>query len=989
MLRVWKYTTYSNQPLTASWILNKEQALTSHRAHHSVRAFSSSSCLTDNRNDQNLRKPSRWNSNDQSTSWTDFTRSLDASKDTEQSKNMDYPKTGLASIKTLHNSSKLPSIQLSNQPSTSFPMPKFSSSNVNYVSNISSQPSQVPDASKPKPLLSSDKRVGLYPGKSIDVSKWSKPIASNTSFKNESKSQTFPFQSKESGAWRKPQWNPQNNSTYSKNTTSGQLRPAQDNGRVPEPSNRFPKSGQFNNGSFQSNGPQDRQNSFKNDSNSYWPRNVLNKSDMLNESKGSQQRPNQTSGNPKPQQQESSNLSDLNYTSIPILDIHDNDDDFDNKSSRGYSKSGKNDRDKERRQRELDRRERERIQQLERSNQKKKLTTKNILLPEGITIANLGTLMEVKYEKLARRMIKMGFEETEANYVLTAENAGLIVMEYGMNPVMVELEKVQLSARPEPVDWTQYPLRPPVVTIMGHVDHGKTTLLDSLRKTSVAASEAGGITQHIGAFSVVLPSSQRITFLDTPGHAAFSAMRERGAQITDIVVLVVAADDGVMPQTVEAIKHSVAAKVPVIVALNKCDKPGVNMKKTKEDLLRYELVLEEYGGEIPAVEVSGLTGKGLDSLEETILTVSEVLDIRGDPSGACEAIIIESKLSREQGNVATVLVRRGTLKPGAVLVAGSTWCKVRRLVDEKGVELSEAGPSTPISVTGWKALPNAGDEVLEAENEISAKKVIQSRIRHKQQLQNVQLIESMNEKRSQDRVDRIETKENGKDKKRHTQVETKNSIDPNAIPELRLVIKADVHGSLEALEGVIQGLPNHEVQVTAISSGVGAVTDTDVSMALAANAQIIAFNVVCDRRVLSEAKSKAINIHQHQIIYKLIDDLKLQMSELLPVTILKEVVGEVNVLQVFSISAKNKKTDSIAGCKVINGKVLRGNNIRVMRDGQEIYAGMIKTFKHHKKDIIEALKGLECGIAIDGFTDYQEGDVLQAYKVTEVKRTLS
>ncbi|OAJ36528.1 hypothetical protein BDEG_20693 [Batrachochytrium dendrobatidis JEL423] len=663
---------------------------------------------------------------------------------------------------------------------------------------------------------------------------------------------------------------------------------------------------------------------------------------MLNESKGSQQRPNQTSGNPKPQQQESSNLSDLNYTSIPILDIHDNDDDFDNKSSRGYSKSGKNDRDKERRQRELDRRHRERIQQLERSNQKKKLTTKNILLPEGITIANLGTLMEVKYEKLARRMIKMGFEETEANYVLTAENAGLIVMEY-----------------------------------------------DSLRKTSVAASEAGGITQHIGAFSVVLPSSQRITFLDTPGHAAFSAMRERGAQVTDIVVLVVAADDGVMPQTVEAIKHSVAAKVPVIVALNKCDKPGVNMKKTKEDLLRYELVLEEYGGEIPAVEVSGLTGKGLDSLEETILTVSEVLDIRGDPSGACEAIIIESKLSREQGNVATVLVRRGTLKPGAVLVAGSTWCKVRRLVDEKGVELSEAGPSTPISVTGWKALPNAGDEVLEAENEISAKKVIQSRIRHKQQLQNVQLIESMNEKRSQDRVDRIETKENGKDKKRHTQVETKNSIDPNAIPELRLVIKADVHGSLEALEGVIQGLPNHEVQVTAISSGVGAVTDTDVSMALAANAQIIAFNVVCDRRVLSEAKSKAINIHQHQIIYKLIDDLKLQMSELLPVTILKEVVGEVNVLQVFSISAKNKKTDSIAGCKVINGKVLRGNNIRVMRDGQEIYAGMIKTFKHHKKDIIEALKGLECGIAIDGFTDYQEGDVLQAYKVTEVKRTLS
>ncbi|KAH6580945.1 hypothetical protein BASA60_002691 [Batrachochytrium salamandrivorans] len=584
-------------------------------------------------------------------------------------------------------------------------------------------------------------------------------------------------------------------------------------------------------------------------------------------------------------------------------------------------------------------------------------------------------------------MIQLGFTDTDYNYVLTAENASLIVMEYGMNPIVVEAPKIELEARPEPTDWSTYSLRPPVVTIMGHVDHGKTTLLDSLRKTSVAAGEAGGITQHIGAFSVVLPSSQRITFLDTPGHAAFSAMRKRGAQTTDIVVLVVAADDGVMPQTVEAIKHSLDANVPIIVAINKCDKPGINLKKIKEGLIRYDLILEEFGGEVPAVEISGLTGKGLDDLEETILTVAEVLDVRGDASGPCEGVVIESKLNREQGNVATILVRRGTLRPGALIVAGGSWCKVRKLIDENGDELEEAGPSTPISVTGWKSLPSAGDEVLEAENEALAKRVVQSRFRQEEQLQSLKLIGSMNEKRSQERAIRLEEKES-KDRKK-TKIVLKKTVDPDAIPELRLVIKADVHGTLEALESVINALPCHEVQATIVSTGVGAVSDTDVSMAIAAGAEIVAFNAPCDRRVLREATIKKIKVHQHQIIYKLIDDIKYQMGELLPPEIVKEVTGEADVLQIFSVNTKGQKSDTAAGCKITNGKVLRGSTIRIMRDGKEIFQGSIKTFKHHKKDITEASKGLECGIELDGFSDYMERDVFQAVKTTEVKRTIS
>ena len=365
-----------------------------------------------------------------------------------------------------------------------------------------------------------------------------------------------------------------------------------------------------------------------------------------------------------------------------------------------------------------------------RKERNKKMTQKKIQLQEGVTVNNLAILLNVPLRQLQRTMINAGFDEYQAGYVLNSEVASLLVMEYNMIPIVTKQDSSDLVPRPEPEDWSEFPQRPPVLVVMGHVDHGiymlnflivgKTTLLDALRKTSVAAGEAGGITQHIGAFSVKLPlpSNKLITFLDTPGHAAFSNMRQRGAKVTDIAVLVVAADDGVMPQTIEAIQHSLKAQVPIIVAINKCDKPGIDPQKIKQDLLRYEIVVEEMGGEIPAVQISGKTGMGLDELEETILAMAEVADYRGDPNGLVEAMVVESKHSKQFGPVATLIVKRGTLKPGAVLVAGNAWCKVKRMIDEYGRPLKEVGPSGPVEVLGWKELPEAGDQVLESDSEV-------------------------------------------------------------------------------------------------------------------------------------------------------------------------------------------------------------------------------------------------------------------------------
>ncbi|KAJ3344651.1 hypothetical protein HDU83_004981 [Entophlyctis luteolus] len=613
----------------------------------------------------------------------------------------------------------------------------------------------------------------------------------------------------------------------------------------------------------------------------------------------------------------------------------------------------------------------------------KKATAKqprDILLPDGISIVNLSALLGITLDNLVHKMKLMGFENMSPDFVLNTEDSSLIVLEFGMRPIVRESSPVELNfkPRPEPDDWSKYPYRPPVVTIMGHVDHGKTTLLDTLRKTSVAAGEAGGITQHIGAFNVTLASGKRITFLDTPGHAAFSAMRSRGARVTDIVVLVVAADDGVMPQTVEALKFAKEAGVQIIVAINKCDKPGANPSKVKENLIRYDVLVEDYGGEIPSVEVSGLTGLGLDQLEETIIAVSEMAELRGDSAGRVEATIIESRMVKGKGNVTTVLVSRGTLRSGQILVAGTTWCRVRALSDENGRAVREVGPSCPVEVSGWKDLPDAGELVLEAESEGHAKEVISSRAETRKRQELIKSIEEMNLTRMKARAFE-ESKSTDSSEKEESEPE-------NSAISLPVILKGDVHGSVEAVLGVIEGLPNHEVCVKVIASGVGQVTDSDVERAYAANARIIAFNVPSDKKVATLAQNRKVPIDSYQIIYNLIDDLQERMLDYLPKEEVTTVIGEADVLQIFELHTKSKEPERVAGCRIMSGKVVRNEKVRLIRNDQVLFVGQLKTFRHFKKDITEASKSQECGMSFDGFNTPLEGDRVQCFSVQLVRR---
>ncbi|KAJ3296572.1 hypothetical protein HK104_001488 [Borealophlyctis nickersoniae] len=662
------------------------------------------------------------------------------------------------------------------------------------------------------------------------------------------------------------------------------------------------------------------------------------------------------------------------------------------RGGKGKAKGGK-DKDRERKERELEKKERERLKREEQELKRKAKAPekpKDILIPDAVSVANLSNLLGVTVDKLARKMSHLGFENTAPEYVLNSENASLIVLEYNMNPIVATNSWIDLTPRPEPEDWSQYLLRPPVVTIMGHVDHGKTTLLDSLRKTSVAAGEAGGITQHI----VVLPSQKRITFLDTPGHAAFSAMRERGAQTTDIVVLVVAADDGVMPQTLEAFKHATAANVPIIVAINKCDKRGVDISAVKQGLLQNGIILEEFGGDIPAVEVSGLTGKGLDDLEENILAVAEVLDMRGDPEGLVEGVVIEAKLAKGRGNVATLLIKRGTLRTGAFIVAGNAYCKVRSMYDENLNVLAEAGPSQPVEVMGWKDIPGAGDSVLEAESEDIARRVVQGRIEKAKREESAQSIDRLNEKRLAQKLESSERRAirqefRGKEGRRRL-AEFEAAAEQEEVSEdrvLNLILKADVQGSLEAVSDALYALPAHEARLHIVDSGVGPVTESDLKMAEATNSTILSFNVPTDKRTAKLAEE--VKICQHNIIYNLLDDVKEMLSDLLPPEIVKEVKGEAEVLQVFQISVK-KGTETVAGCKVLTGKILKSHKIRIVRDGETVHEdGTLKTFKQHKKNITEIVKGQECGMGFEGFSEFREGDIIQAYTITEVKRKIA
>nr|CAG8617381.1 3482_t:CDS:10 [Entrophospora candida] len=602
---------------------------------------------------------------------------------------------------------------------------------------------------------------------------------------------------------------------------------------------------------------------------------------------------------------------------------------------------------------------------------------KAIFIPEAISVSNLAKIIGERLELFEAKLKTLGIEYTSYDHLLNSEVASLIAMEYDLNPVVNVEAAIDLFPKPKPLDMSQFPNRPPIVTIFGHIDHGKTTLLDALRKSSIVAKEAGGITQHIGAFSVLLPSQKVITFLDTPGHAAFSAMRARGANVTDIVILVVAADDGVMPQTIEAITHAQSANVPIIVAINKVDKHGGDPNKIRQSLLLHGVQLEEYGGETQSVEISALTGKGLDDLEEAIIALAELLDIRAE-------FDMESEGKR-----------------------GYSFSETRNLEARKhnsGIT-KQALPGTPVKVTGWKELPNAGDEVLEAKDEDLAKIVVENRKQKELRDKQLKDLEVINEKRRirKQELDneRSETKNFKKEvwmfhkgllSEYPTPPPPPSQSDPikeekteeNKIKELNLVVKGDVSGSVEAVIDALYGLGNNEVRVNVVDFGVGEITESDIEMASVAKG----FNVKVNKKVQNRSKVENVEINCYQIIYKLLDDIKARLSEMLPPRIEINVTGEASVIQNFQINVKGKNFKSIAGCRVTKGTIRKNQSVKIIRNKKEIWEGALETLKHIKKDVNEVNKGLECGVSFNSFEDFRVGDIIQSLEYKKIPRTL-
>jgi translation initiation factor IF-2 len=503
--------------------------------------------------------------------------------------------------------------------------------------------------------------------------------------------------------------------------------------------------------------------------------------------------------------------------------------------------------------------------------------------------------------------------------------------------------------------------RPPVVTIMGHVDHGKTSLLDALRATDVAAHEAGGITQHIGAYQVTLPSKQKITFLDTPGHEAFTAMRARGAKVTDIVVLVVAGDDGVMPQTKEAIAHAKAAGVPIIVAINKMDKPGADASRVQNELLREEIQVEALGGEVQSIEVSATKRMNLDKLEEAILLQAEVLELKANPERPADGVVIEAKLDPGRGSVATVLVQRGTLKVGDVLVAGAVWGRVRRLVDDHALPVESAGPAFPVEVLGLSGTPLAGDEFHVVESEARAREISDFRSRRDRQMELARAAGG-----------------------RGTLEEMIKGIREGTAKELPVLIKADVQGSAEALAGALSKLGTEKVITRVVYSGVGGISEADMTLAKASGALIIGFNVRANPQAREIAKRDKVDIRYYSIIYKVTEDMQALMVGLLDPTFKETLVGNAQIREVFKVT----KAGNVAGCMVTDGKVTRGNKVRLLRDNIVIHEGTLKTLRRFKDEVKEVQHGFECGMAFENYEDMKVGDVIECFDVESVAPTL-
>ncbi|KAF5132114.1 hypothetical protein DV495_001616 [Geotrichum candidum] len=630
-----------------------------------------------------------------------------------------------------------------------------------------------------------------------------------------------------------------------------------------------------------------------------------------------------------------------------------------------------------------------------------------IAIPKFITLSNFANVLGIGFHRLQRQMTEMGFTELTHDHIIEEETAVLVADELGFEAVVDEVQGVDLfPASNTPEEIAKMPLRPPIVTIMGHVDHGKTTILDYLRKSSIVAGEHGGITQHIGAFNVKLSNNKQICFLDTPGHAAFLNMRERGANVTDIVVLVVAADDSVMPQTKEAIKHAKSAGVPMIVAINKMDKPGANPDKVIADLSANEVDVEDYGGDTQTVPVSGKTGMGIDKLEEAIITLSEIQELRAPATGPSEGWVIESQVKKGLGPSATVLVRRGTLKTGSFIVAGNTWCKVKSLRDDHGKVIKKTGPGTPVEVTGWKMLPEAGDEMLEAKSESFAKQVVENRTTRAQQIKEASDIAAINEKRrkmheEQDkahaRLERLRLGLPAEAVMHETVTESADGLSTSTDgasegPKIMsYIIKADVSGSAEAVAASIEGLGNSEVSATVLYKGVGPVNDTDLARAETAKAQILTFNLNVDRDIRSKAERKQVGIISHSIIYRLLEDVTAQLASQLQPEIKQKVLGEAVVREIFDFTVKSKKSAkkiSIAGSRVTNGRLSKKSLVRVLRDKKVVFSGNFSSLKHFKEEVEEIKKDTDCGITFEGWADFQPGDVIQTYEEIEVPRYL-
>ncbi len=583
---------------------------------------------------------------------------------------------------------------------------------------------------------------------------------------------------------------------------------------------------------------------------------------------------------------------------------------------------------------------------------------REVIIPDTITVSELANRMTEKTADVVRELMKNGIMAT-ATEVIDCETAELITTEFGHKPKRISEADVELDLIIEESSPENLVSRPPIVTIMGHVDHGKTSLLDALRESKVADGEAGGITQHIGAYQITTKSKSKISFIDTPGHEAFTEMRARGANVTDIVILVVAADDGIKPQTIEAIKHAKAADCPIIVAVNKCDKPEANPQKVRTELLQHDLIPEEMGGDVQCIDVSAKNKQGLNDLIDALDLQSDIMELKSDPSISANGVVVESKVERGKGSVITLLVKVGTLNVGDILVVGTVSGKVRALINDVGERINKAGPSMPVEVLGLSGTPNAGDLAHVVESESRAREIAEYRLR--------------------------------KSKQKEATLSSRGSVEQmlaniqtGEASELPVIIKTDVHGSLEAIKAALEKIGNSAVKIRVLSGAVGAISESDISLASASSALVFAFNVRAIPQARELSRRDNVEIRYHSIIYELIEDAKLALTGMLDPDLQENFIGYAEIKQVFSVS----KIGKIAGCLVTEGIVKKGCSFRLLRDNTVVHQGKLKTLRRFKDEVKEVREGTECGMGFENYNDIQVGDVMECFEVKEVARNL-